>query len=609
MADTNCETNENIVNCTASGADYDGATFTLTLKIEIIQYDKYKEAWETSIDISDEKVTSLASFVTSKGVKYDGNESNTYQNDVYFLTDNTNNNVMFANYCWKIVRTTETGGVKLIYNGEPTDGKCNNSGEDTTIGKSAFNTNYNSPAYVGYMYNKVYEWKNEAPDTGSVYGKDVKYANGVYTLEDTSDSLDKDHHYTCNNETGTCEKVRYYYYNNYYIELNGTKNIESALKEMLSNDNVNKNDSTIKNVIDNWYKENMIDYEDYLEDTVFCNDRSIKSLGGWNPNGGSMTSSLLFKDNSVSSDLTCSNDIDKFTVSENIGNGILKYPVGLLSSSEANLWGSTTRNNSSYYWLGSPSSFNYNYASERIVNGSNLTDKYVNDINRGGVRPSISLEPNTVFTKGDGTTDSPFLVPTNPRTTAAQFLVSKANAKGVMYENGNKAEMFTFNHEATEQTEALTDYRYIGDNPNNFVKFNCDDNGENCENWRIVGVFTVDDGTGKTEKRIKLVRGSLLDQYKPWNDKDGEDSINEWSEASLNTYLNGTYYDGLSGSAQSMIDDAKYYLGGSEYNSVTGYGNSEQIYIWERGTKVLNESRTTNWIGKVGLLYPSGAAV
>ena len=26
-------------------------------------------------------------------------------------------NVSFANYCWQIIRTTDTGGVKIIYNG------------------------------------------------------------------------------------------------------------------------------------------------------------------------------------------------------------------------------------------------------------------------------------------------------------------------------------------------------------------------------------------------------------------------------------------------------------------------------------------------------------
>ena len=38
---------------------------------------------------------------------------------------------------------------------------------------------------------------------------------------------------------------------------------------------VNTNDSEIKKFIDSWYEENMTEYTNQLEDTVWCNDRSI----------------------------------------------------------------------------------------------------------------------------------------------------------------------------------------------------------------------------------------------------------------------------------------------------------------------------------------------
>ena len=34
------------------------------------------------------------------------------------------NNVLFAGQCWQMIRTTDTGGVKMIYNGEPVDNQC-----------------------------------------------------------------------------------------------------------------------------------------------------------------------------------------------------------------------------------------------------------------------------------------------------------------------------------------------------------------------------------------------------------------------------------------------------------------------------------------------------
>ena len=34
------------------------------------------------------------------------------------------NNVIFAGHCWQMIRTTDTGGVKMIYNGEAVDNQC-----------------------------------------------------------------------------------------------------------------------------------------------------------------------------------------------------------------------------------------------------------------------------------------------------------------------------------------------------------------------------------------------------------------------------------------------------------------------------------------------------
>ena len=71
----------------------------------------------------------------------------------------------------------------------------------------------------------------------------------------------------------------------------------------------------------------------------------------------------------------------------------------------------------------------------------------------------------------------------NPPMTVSD-LVAKANPVTVTnYTDGDTGEMYTFEHPATTQTGALTDYRYIGANPNNYVTFN-------NELWRIIGVFT-----------------------------------------------------------------------------------------------------------------------
>ena len=192
------------------------------------------------------------------------------------------------------------------------------------------------------------------------------------------------------------------------------------------------------------------------------------------------------------------------------------------------------------------------------------------------------------------------------KSTAVQTLLAKVNGVDATYETGTDEshEMYTFEHPATEQTQDLTDYRYIGNDPYNYAKFNCDENGENCEIWRIVGIFTVENG-GKSEQRIKLIRDEKLNDEKAWDEYQNGQYENEWSTATLNTYLNGEYYNQvLTENARSMIDPAKYYLGGRAYNSTTNWGSAPDMYTWERGTAVYT-GHSTNWTSKVGLLYPS----
>ena len=53
---------------------------------------------------------------------YTGEGSEDYPLPVYYYKGNVQNNiVLFGGFCWKIVRTTETGGVKIVYNGIPFD--------------------------------------------------------------------------------------------------------------------------------------------------------------------------------------------------------------------------------------------------------------------------------------------------------------------------------------------------------------------------------------------------------------------------------------------------------------------------------------------------------
>lgn len=364
--------------------------------------------------------------------KYTGTGYQTFANDVYYFTNNfLNNKVIFGGFCWNIVRTTDTQGTKLVYSGIPIDGECNNTQLDLFLpDRKSFNSVVTSPAYVGYMYNVVYPYKTLNMSSSTeviVYGNTFSYdvTNKVYKLNDTISFSDwgsnntglSSNHYTCFNTTGICTDINYIYYTSsstaYYITISDGKSVNDAINEMLYSSNVNTIDSTMKSTIDDWYLNNLISYESYLEDTVFCGDRKIIDYGGWNPNGGSTTEYMRFVNNSANNSLICSNGLDKFTVSDELGNGALSYPIGLLSFGESNLMGSKMLAAGSPYWLMSPSYFYYSGARVRAVNGSGYIDG--NDVNASyvmGIRPSISLRLGVEYLSGDGSSSSPYIIKT-----------------------------------------------------------------------------------------------------------------------------------------------------------------------------------------------------
>ncbi len=130
----------------------------------------------------------------------------------------------------------------------------------------------------------------------------------------------------------------------------------------------------MKKIVDNWYKVNFADtiYKNYIEDSIFCNDRTIpgKDTTGWyedtglgyalNITGYGVLARLgIWNSNSVKPVFTCPQKNDAFTVDdEEKGNGDLTYPIGLITADEIVAAGSGkngTPNNS--YYLYNPNSW------------------------------------------------------------------------------------------------------------------------------------------------------------------------------------------------------------------------------------------------------------
>lgn len=319
---------------------------------------------------------------------------------MYYRGDVNNNNLIYAGYCWLIVRTTETGGIKIVYNGEVNeDGSCNNYSNvtaekeyDSTYSNAylnkqtyAFNTSYKSPVYVGYMYN----------DENTYYTSSTLDASGYAThLADN----------TVDSETGR-----------------HTQNLK---------------DSNIKSVIDAWYASNIDGKaeESLLEDAVWCADRSITSTTYTPENYATNNKMFVYgaatrtmepmmdQTLTVAPSLTCARDVDKFTVDSANGNGDLTHPIGMLTADEILMAGNTLYQGDTVitylsipthvYWALSPRGFNLGAAYAFCVYDGGLDDSDAVDVGYDdpGLRPVVSLGLGAHITGGNGSFQTPYTI-------------------------------------------------------------------------------------------------------------------------------------------------------------------------------------------------------
>ena len=168
--------------------------------------------------------------------------------------------------------------------------------------------------------------------------------------------------------------------------------------------------------------------------------------------------------------------------------------------------------------------------------------------------------------------------------------------------------------QGTGQVVNENGYRYEGKNPNNYVWFN-------NEYWRIIGVFDSASHGQSGKNLVKIIRAETLDGL-AWH----KSNTNDWTKASLNSLLNGAYYNATDGTSsgycygssatatgncdytikgiqsgyRGMIANVTWYLGGYSSTSAT----AASFYSYERGTTVYG-GRPTSTTGYIGLMYPS----
>ena len=194
---------------------------------------------------------------------------------------------------------------------------------------------------------------------------------------------------------------------------------------------------------------------------------------------------------------------------------------------------------------------------------------------------------------------------------------------------------------------AVTDYRYYGSSPNNYVcldmegQSTCADKhlyriigsiyeeNESTNRLKVIKATPLTDGTtsvfswdnkniagAKAGKNIwatitsgnysnSLTNGctlmQLLNSGSWWNGESGEYYNDDNPNAPAVT-VNFTNYK-LSDKAKSYITTSRYYLGGYNYNN--DFPLTNEMYGYERGTLRYNTDRPLYWEGMVGLMYPS----
>ena len=318
-----------------------------------------------------------------------------YGTSYYFRGAVTNNFVEYANMCWRIVRVTGDGSIKLVlynYNGLTSTNNtpssstpCNVTGNDYAFAryegdtyKSVFNLSYTDNAYVGFMY-------------------------------------------------GTA----------------GASSYAAA--------QANTKASTILTNLNKWYTNVLSKQSSFsdsqLADTIWCNDKSVVTDTTFNPGNYTLGTNYGYAKNvnyysatkrlrstsgsagGTGPSLICPNDnnggkLSKFTVNDTTyGNGALSSyaKVGLLTADEiAFAGGAYDKTNSSYYikgntnsswwWALSPLDFNGFHANVWGVGCYNGDLGAVGVLVSYGVRPSLSLQSGVKISSGNGSATNPYKI-------------------------------------------------------------------------------------------------------------------------------------------------------------------------------------------------------
>ena len=283
-------------------------------------------------------------------------------------------------------------------------------------------TNNTKTLYTGVEDSKtVYYFAGNATDNWVKFGKNASNQDLYWRIIRTNSDGGVRLLYHGTSTTATDAYIGTSTFNSSYNNIAYVSYMYGNLGSV-ANARENTTDSTIKTIIDKWYKDNLnTNYGKYLSTTaVYCNDRSTSD----NTNFGAYT--RLNTNKTPSYD--CAATEDKFTVDTSTGNGKLTYPIALMTADEVSFAGGVYGTNaptwyyynsangsstgSTWWWLLSPNFWDGSRAGVFFVGGSSFPGSFSGDYvgNTGNVRPAISLKSCIKYSTGNGSASDPYTI-------------------------------------------------------------------------------------------------------------------------------------------------------------------------------------------------------
>lgn len=181
------------------------------------------------------------------------------------------------------------------------------------------------------------------------------------------------------------------------------------------NTHANVNNSLVKQMLDEWFVNNLYNYQSYLSDSGFCSDRSYTLGSAINTTQTTYGARDRLYENKKPS-LKCKNlSNDLFTVDNVYGNQSLTYPIALITADELAYAGSVYNlENTDYYlyrkgcyWTMTPNHYTDASTVFRLCAGIlNFSTTYGQ---QRQVIPVINLKAKTEII-GDGTENNPYKI-------------------------------------------------------------------------------------------------------------------------------------------------------------------------------------------------------